>query len=114
MKKIILLLVVSVFVFSGCIMVRSPIMGFLVTNAEVSGPELNEPILSAKMVEGTATAEGILGVVWGDCSYETALQDALKTSKARSLKNIVVDNKIKYILGIYVQYTTIVRGVPVR
>jgi hypothetical protein len=114
MKKMILLLVVSMFVFSGCIMVRSPIMGYLVTNAEVSGPELNEPMLSADMVEGSSIAEGILGVVWGDCSYETALQDALKKSNAKSLKNIVVDNKIKYILGIYVQYVTIVRGVPVR
>ena len=114
MKKIVLLLIVSAFIFSGCIMVRSPIQGFLVTNATVSGPKLNEPVLSGKMVEGTATAEGVLGVVWGDCSYETALQDALKKSGAKSLKNIVVDRKVKYILGIYCQYTTIVRGVSVR
>jgi hypothetical protein len=114
MKKVVLLIIVSVFVFSACIMIRTPIQGFLVTNATVNGPELNEPMLSGKMVEGTATAEGILGVVWGDCSYETALQDALKKSGASSLKHIVVDTKVKYILGIYCEYTTIVRGVAVR
>jgi len=89
------------------------VQGLLVTNAYIPG-EIHEPYVSSNMVSGYATAEGILGVVWGDCSYETALKDALKNSKAKSLKNVVVDTRIKNILGIFCQYTTIVKGVPVR
>lgn len=113
MKKIVLLLIVSVFVFSACCITRSPVQGLLVTNATVPG-KINEPMITGKMVEGTATCEGILGVVWGDCSYETALENAVKGSGAKSLKNVVVDTKVKNILGIFCEYTTIVRGVPVK
>ncbi len=113
MKKIVFLLVVSMFLFSACCMTRSPVAGILVTDVVVPG-EINEDVVSGAMVEGRATASGILGVVTGDASYETALKAALKQSNARSLKNIVVDYKVKNILGIFAEYTTIVRGEPVR
>ena len=113
MKKILLLLMVSVFVFSACCMTRSPVSGLLVTDVVVPG-EINVDQVSGNLVEGKATASGILGVVTGDASYQTALKDALRQSGAKSLKNIVVDYKVKNILGIFAEYTTIVRGEPVR
>ena len=112
MKKLVLLLVASVFIFSGCVMTNAPMVGSFVTNIDAQGEIADQA--RGKMVEGTATAEGILGVIYGDCSYETALKDALEKSGARSLKNIVVDYKIKNILWVYGEYTTVVRGVPVR
>ena len=66
------------------------------------------------MVEGKATATGSIGIITGDCSYEAALADALKQSGARGLKNIVVDYKVKNILMLMAEYTTIVRGEPIK
>ena len=66
------------------------------------------------MVEGRAMATGILGFVSGDCSYESALQDALTKSGAKKLTNIIIDYEVKNILYIYAEYTTIVKGVPVK
>ena len=113
MKKILLVLVAACVLISGCVMTKSPIQGTLVTDATVHG-KINQSMVQGNMVQGEATAKGILGVVTGDCSYETALQDALKNSGARQLKNIVVDYQVKNILWIYAEYTTIVQGIPVK
>lgn len=113
MKKVLLLLVAACVLVSGCVMTKSPIQGTLVTDATVQG-SIHKPMVQGNMVKGMATAKGILGVVTGDCSYETALEDALKNSGARQLKNIVVDYQVKNILFIYAEYTTIVRGIPVK
>lgn len=113
MKKILGLAVVFAFLLSSCIMISTPIDGTLVTDATVPG-SIHEPLVEGEMVEGRAMASGILGIVTGDCSYETALKDALSKTKARKLKNIVVDYQVKNILHIYAEYTTIVRGVPVK
>ena len=76
----------AVFLLSSCCITRSPIMGMLVTDVTVPS----------------------------DASYEAALNDALKSSGAKGLKNIVVDHKIKNILRIVAEYTTIVRGIPIK
>ncbi len=103
------------FMLSSCIFTCTPIKGMLVTNRVFpNNADVNLSEVKGKMIEGSATCSGILGVVYGDCSYETALQDALKRSEAKGLKNIVVDHHVKNILGIVAEYTTIVRGVPIK
>ena len=103
------------FMLSSCIFTCTPIKGMLVTNGVFpNNADINLSEVKGKMVEGSATCKGILGVVTGDCSYETALQDALKRSGAKGLKNIVVDHHVKNILGIVAEYTTIVRGIPIK
>jgi hypothetical protein len=113
MKKLLCVLALSAFALSACCFTTSPISGTLVTDVTVNGA-INLPAVSGNMVEGTATAKGILGFISGDCSYEAALKDALAKSGAKGLKNIVVDHKVKNILGIVAEYTTIVRGVPTK
>ena len=116
MKKFLCILLVAAFALSACTMTRSPINGTLVTNATVHGQsaEINLDEIKGTMAEGRAMAKGIIGVVTGDCSYEAALQDALSKSGAKQLTNIVVDYEIMNILGIYAEYTTVVRGVAVK
>jgi hypothetical protein len=105
----------AVFLLSSCCITRSPIMGILVTDVTVpSEADVNLSEVKGQMVDGSATAKGILGVVWGDASYETALQDALKRSGAKGLKNIIVDHHVKNVLGIVAEYTTTVRGIPIK
>jgi len=105
----------AVFLLSSCCITKSPIQGLLVTDVTVPGEtEINLSEVRGNMVEGTAMANGILGVVWGDASYDAALKVALKNSGAKGLKNIVVDRKVKNILGIVAEYTTIVRGIPIK
>ena len=113
MKKLFCVAVLAVFMLSACCFTTSPISGMLVTDATVNGA-INLPEVKGKMVEGVSTAKGIIGIVSGDCSYDAALQDALSKSGAKGLKNIVVDHNVKNILGIVAEYTTIVRGVPIK
>jgi len=113
MKKLLCLLMVAALGISACVMTKAPIQGSLVNDVVVPG-EINLSQADGRMAEGRAMASGILGVVTGDCSYKAALQDALERSGARELKNIVIDYHVKNILFIYAEYTTIVRGVPVK
>ena len=113
MKKVFCILCLAAFALSACVLTTSPITGTIFTDAEVN-TAVNLPKAHGKMVEGMATATGILGFVSGDCSYQAALKDALSKSGAKGLSNIVVDHKIKNVLSIYAEYTTIVRGVPVK
>ena len=115
MIKNLCLAALAIFLLSSCCITRSPIMGLLVTDVNVpSEADVNLSEVKGNMVEGRATAKGVLGVVSGDASYEAALKDALKSSGAKGLKNIVVDHEIKNILGIVAEYTTIVRGIPIK
>jgi hypothetical protein len=113
MKKILCLLVLAVFTLPACIMTTAPIQGSLVNDVKVPG-KINLIQVDSKVVEGKATATGILGVVTGDCSYEAALKDAFDKAGSKELKNIVVDHHVKNILFIYAEYTTIVRGVAAK
>ncbi|MEI6125564.1 MAG: TRL domain-containing protein [Pseudomonadota bacterium] len=113
MKKIMSLFVLAAFILPSCIMTQAPIQGSLYNDVKVPA-QINLPQAGGKMVEGTATAMGIVGVVIGDCSYETALKNATEKAGAKELKNIVVDHHVKNILFVYAEYTTIVRGVAVK
>jgi len=113
MKKVFRLAAVVLFILSGCVTTQSPIQGSLVSTVSVPGA-ISLPEAGSRIVEGKATATGILGIVRGDCSYEAALRDALTRSGARALKNIVVDHQVKNIIFIYAEYTTVVRGTPIR
>ena len=113
MKKLFCFLLVASFGLSACIFTSSPIKGLLNTDATLRG-SLNLSKLEAPMIEGRATAKGILGFVSGDCSYQAAIKDALEKSGAKGITNIVVDYKVKNTLGIVAEYTTIVRGNPLR
>lgn len=113
MKKLMCLLVFAAFILPSCIMTQAPIQGSLFNDVKVPSA-INLPQAGGKMVEGKATATGIIGIVTGDCSYDAALKDALEKSGAKELKNIVVDHQVKNILFVYAEYTTIVRGIAVK
>jgi hypothetical protein len=85
---------------TGCTIV-SPVNGSLYT--EVTGPvAVGSAAGSAK--KGEAKATGIVGVALGDCSIEAAM-------KAGGITKVHhVDTKIRNILGVYTEYTTIVYG----
>ena len=113
MKRLGCIAFLTIFILSGCVMTKAPIQGTIFTDVKHNS-EINLPKVQGKMVEGRAMATGILGFVTGDCSYEAALKDALSRSGARALSNIIVDHHVKNVLFIYAEYTTIVKGFPVR
>jgi len=89
---------------SGCVMVgesnaRAPIM------LDVSSPDtsfIDNSVQPAKV--GTATAKGILLYTEGDCSIKAAMTNG-------GIKKIHhVDYKVKSILGIVAETTTLVYG----
>jgi hypothetical protein len=110
MKKIICLLALTVFALSACTMASAPIQGMLFS--DIKGPvDMKPGSTSGRLVEGKATATGVIGIVTGDCSYDAALRDALSRAPGSDhLTNIVVDHHSRGILGIWAEYTTIVRG----
>ena len=100
-KKIGALLLVA-FLFSGCAVSYHPLVGLIYTDNE--GPLLVTDNPEGTK-EGTATSKVIFGVCYGDSSIETAVL------KWKHNQNITaVDTDITSVLGIYVEYTTIVRG----
>ncbi|MDY6845246.1 MAG: TRL domain-containing protein [Thermodesulfobacteriota bacterium] len=109
-----LLLVLIVPVVAGCTMAMSPVVGGIYT--DVKGPLAIEPAnISGRVVEGKAMAHGILGFATGDCSYKAAYNDALsKVPGATKLLNVQVDHHTRSVLGIYAEFTTVVRGVAVK
>jgi hypothetical protein len=85
---------------SGCCSV-TPMNGTLFV--DLKGPVAGGSAATGSKV-GEAKAMGILGVVTGDCSIETAMKNGNIT------KIHHVDNKVKNILGIYAEYITTVYG----
>lgn len=85
---------------SGCCAV-TPMNGSLFV--ELKGPVAAGSAATGSKV-GEARAMGILGVVTGDCSIETAMKNGNIT------KIHHVDNKVKNILGVYAEYITVVYG----
>ncbi len=114
MKKLLCLAIVSLFAFSACVTMHdAAVQGNLYSDVCVKSEIDTEA--HAQMVEGKACARGIIGILTGDCSYKAALADAVAKAGAKGLKNIVVDTHVRSILGgIYVEYTTIVQGVPIK
>ncbi len=110
----IVLVVAAVLILGGCTMPLGPVTGSLFT--DVKGPlVIDSESAKGQMVEGMARAQGILGFATGDCSLEAAVKDALsKSPGATRLENIIVDYHAKSILGVYAEFTTMVKGVPVK
>ena len=100
-KKLVLLLLVG-FLFSGCASSYHPLVGGLYTDNK--GPLLvTESEGGSK--EGTATSKSILGFCTGDSSIGAAAKNGGIS------KIMAVDTDITSVLfGLYVEYTTIVRG----
>lgn len=100
-KKIVIVLLAG-FLFSGCAVSFHPLVGGLYTDNK--GPLLvTESEGGTK--EGTATSKSILGFCTGDSSIGAAAKNG------NISKIMAVDTDITSVLfGIYVEYTTIVRG----
>ena len=100
-KKMVLLLLVA-FLFSGCASSYHPLVGSLYTDNK--GPLLvTESEGGTK--EGIATSKSVLGFCTGDSSIGAAAKNG------NISKIMAVDTDITSVLfGIYVEYTTIVRG----
>ena len=99
-KKLITALLM-VFLFSGCAVSYHPLVGMIYTDNA-------GPLLVTDNPEGTkvgmATSKVIFGVCYGDSSIETAALNGNIT------KITAVDTDITNVLGIYVEFTTIVHG----
>lgn len=103
MKRVLAILFVGVFAagsFSGCTGV-SPINGSIYT--DVKGPvSMGTATGSSKVGEAKATS--IVGVALGDASIETAMKNGGITKVHH------IDTKVRNILGVYAEITTIVYG----
>ena len=100
-KKLVLLLLVA-FLFSGCATSYHPLVGGIYTDNK--GPLLvTESTGGSK--EGIATSKSILGFCTGDSSIGAAAKNGGIS------KIMAIDTDITSVLfGLYVEYTTIVRG----
>ena len=101
-QKKVALLLVAVFLFSGCATSYHPLVGMLYTDNK-------GPLLVTDSTEGTkegiATSTCIIGVCTGDSSIGAAAKNG------NISKIMAVDTDITSVLfGLYVEYTTIVRG----
>jgi hypothetical protein len=99
--KKVLLLLLAVFLFSGCAVSYHPLVGMIYTDNQ-------GPLLVTDSTEGTkegiATSKVVLGVCYGDSSIGTA------AANGGISKIMAVDVDITSFLGVYVEYKTIVRG----
>ena len=86
--------------FTGCTVV-TPMNGSIYT--ELSGPVAMGPAATASK-RGEAKATSIVGVALGDASIEAAMKNGGITKVHH------VDTKVKNIVGVYAEYTTIVYG----
>jgi hypothetical protein len=86
--------------FTGCTVV-SPMNGGIYT--DLTGPVAVGSATGASK-KGEAKATSIVGVALGDASIETAMKNGGITKVHH------VDTKVKNILGVYAEYTTIVYG----
>ena len=103
-KALIGSLVLAGMMLSGCFAagVASPIPGFLWGDVKAPREGLSD---AADMKAGMATCKSILGwVALGDCSVEAA-------KRAGGLSKVqYVDVKVKNYVGVYAEYTTVVKG----
>jgi hypothetical protein len=99
-KKLVTVLLVA-FLFSGCAVSYHPLVGGIYTDN--LGPLLVTDNLEGTKV-GMATSKVIFGVCDGDSTIETAALNGNIT------KITAVDTDITNVLGIYVEFTTIVHG----
>ena len=100
-QKKIAVLLLAAFLFSGCAISYHPLVGMIYTDNE--GPLLVTDNPEGSKV-GMATSKVIFGVCYGDSTIETAALNGNIT------KITSVDTDITNVLGIYVEFTTIVRG----
>ena len=100
-QKKVLLLLVAVFLFSGCATSYHPLVGLLYTDNK-------GPLLVTESTEGTkegiAKSKVVFGVCYGDSSIGAA------AANGGISKIMAVDVDITSFLGLYVEYKTIVRG----
>ena len=103
MKRALAALTLGVFVaasFSGCA-VATPLNGSIYT--DLKGPvTMGSATGMAKVGEAKATS--IVGVALGDASIETAMKNGGITKVHH------VDTKVRNILGVYAEFTTVVYG----
>ncbi len=106
MKKVVVYLVFALFsvtLFSGCMIVQSPLAGGIYT--EVKAPLSASGNAASASKVGTAMAKTILGwVATGDASIEAAM----KNGGIRKIHH--VDYQAKSILFFYGEFTTTVYG----
>ena len=100
-KNKLLLLFLMAFLFTGCAISYHPLVGLVYTDNK--GPLMVTESESG-IREGTATSKVIFGICYGDSSILKAAQNGNIT------KIMAVDTDITTFLGLYVEYTTIVRG----
>lgn len=96
-----LLALLAVVLFAGCLAVDTPAKGLIFTN--VRGPITTTGGVGEKVGKASATAWfGLVAV--GDCSIEAAAKQAGIT------KIQTIDHHSQSVLGIWGRYTTVVRG----
>jgi len=96
------LVLASIVAVAGCTYPNSPVNAALIIDQK--GPVAGFDTSSPATKTGTAKAEGILFVGFGDASVKAAM-DQGKISKVHH-----VDSEVFNILGIYSRYTTVVYG----
>jgi hypothetical protein len=88
---------------SGCsVMALGPVVGMITVDEK--GPVSAGDMAAGSTKVGTAQAEGILIVAYGDASISTAMKQAGITKVHH------VDNETFNVLGIYAKYKTVVYG----
>lgn len=102
MKKTSLVILVSAFIVSGCATQIYPLAGSIYSDGVKSPIAATSNEIGTKV--GTATAQSILGISYGDASIQKAAQNGSITKVA------TVDYKVTNILGLYVEATTVVKG----
>lgn len=102
MKKSMLLVLALAIVFSGCATQIYPLAGALYTDGVKSPIAATSNDVGTKV--GTAKANSIIGIAFGDASIQKAATNA-------DIKKVsTVDYKVWSFLGIFVETTTIVTG----
>lgn len=105
MKKSITFIVlglIPVFLFMGCALVASPLIGAIYTDVKAPAG-VTENVGSSKM--GTASAMSILGLV---ATGDASIQAAAKNGGITKIRH--VDFHSTSILGVYAKYTVTVYG----
>jgi hypothetical protein len=97
------LALVGVVALSGCVAVHGPVVAGIVT-LDVKGPVAVGDMGVGSTKVGTAQAEGIICVAYGDAFIVTAMKQAGITRVHH------VDSESFSVLGVYARYKTIVYG----
>jgi len=100
-QKKVLLLLVAVFLFSGCAVSYHPLVGMIYTDNQ-------GPLLVTDATEGTKEGIAISKVIFGVCYGDSSIGAA--AANGGISKIMAVDTDITSVLGVYVEYKTIVRG----